>query len=276
MFRVRCWFPSVLLMCAYVTYVATPAFVNLSARNNVFHYSWLVWHQASSAGLPDGFYLMWNLLVLPVLPPLLIPVAAWVWWTLRVGAKKAGIFAVLVGTSHTLQRTSMELRTFLEDLCREHKVRAVAEEMSEEALSQHGGAASIPMEVARALAITHRLCDPNNAERAKLGILQEADMRARAFPSSLPESEVAARLADSNARREKYWLGQLRGLDLWPVLFVCGADHVATFCRLLKHEGIATHVVAEDWASNSTPHRTRAERPTSGERPQSRAGERVR
>jgi hypothetical protein len=172
--------------------------------------------------------------------------------------KLFGSVAVLVGTSHTLQRTSIDLGSFLENLCREHKVREVAEEMSEEALSQHEGAVSIPMQVARALAISHRLCDPNNEERAKLGIHQEGDIRVQAFPSSLSEPEVAARLADSNAKREKYWLDQLRSLDLWPVLFVCGADHVATFCQLLNHEGIATHVAAEDWASNGIVEREAA------------------
>lgn len=159
---------------------------------------------------------------------------------------------IVVGTSHTLQRTSMELNAFLKDLCEEFKARAIAEEMSEEALSQNGCGASIPMQVARASALKHRLCDPNNAERAKLGIRQEADIRAHALPATLPESEVATSLADSNAKREQYWLEQLRGLNEWPVLFVCGADHVASFCRLLKHEGIAPHVAAEDWVSSST------------------------
>ncbi|SRR6266446_3218247 len=163
--------------------------------------------------------------------------------------------AIVVGTSHTLQRTSMELKAFLEDLCREFKIRAVAEEMSEEALSQHGGVASIPMQVARALATSHKLCDPNNAERAKLGIRQETDIRVQAFPSTLPESEVMAALADSNAKREQFWLEQLQNLNVWPVLFICGADHVVSFSQLLRCHGIATHVAAEDWASNSTVER---------------------
>ena len=162
---------------------------------------------------------------------------------------------IVVGTSHSLQRTSLELKGFLEHACRTFGANAVAEEMSEEALSQHGGAECIPMQVARALDIQHRLCDPNNAERAKLGIQQEADIRAHALPSVLSESEVAVRLADSNARRERYWLEQLRALNVWPVLFVCGADHVASFLQLLKHEGIAAHIAAEDWASNTTVER---------------------
>lgn len=162
---------------------------------------------------------------------------------------------IIVGTSHTIQIATPELKPFLERLCREFKVCAVAEEMSEEALGEKNCAASIPMQVAHALRLSHRFCDPNRTERASLGICQENDIRISAFPSTLPESEVATRLAESHAKRERYWLEQLRGLNLWPVLFVCGADHVASFCQLLKQEGIAAHVAAEDWASNNTVER---------------------
>lgn len=164
---------------------------------------------------------------------------------------------IVVGTSHTIQIADPELKVFLEDLCREFEVRAVAEEMSDEALAEKNIAASIPMQVASALRVSHRFCDPNRAKRAKLGIRQENDIRIQSFLSNLnlSESEIAASLAESHAMRERYWLEQLRSLNLWPVLFVCGADHVASFCQLLKREGIVVHVAAEDWASNNTVER---------------------
>lgn len=162
---------------------------------------------------------------------------------------------IVVGTSHSIQRTSLELRGFLENACRQFDVNAIAEEMSEEALSQHGCAESVPMQVARALDIRHRLCDPSNAERAKLGIRQEADIRAPALGSTLSDPEVAVLLADSNTRRERYWLEQLRVLNVSPLLFVCGPDHVVSFVQLLKREDIAVRVAAENWASNTTVER---------------------
>jgi hypothetical protein len=160
---------------------------------------------------------------------------------------------IVVGTSHTIQTTDLELKLFLESLCREFEVRAVAEEMSEEALAEKHCAASIPMQVANALRVPHRFCDPNRAERAKLEIRQENDIRAEAFlsNSTLSESEIVARVAESHAKRERYWLEQLNSLSVWPVLFICGADHVASFCRLLKQQGIVAHVAAEDWSRSS-------------------------
>jgi len=158
---------------------------------------------------------------------------------------------IVVGTSHTIQIADPELKQFLESLCREFNVHAVAEEMSEEALAEKDCAASIPMQVASALQMPHRFCDPNRVERAKLAIRQVNEIRAQAWlsNSTLSESEIAERVMESYAKRERYWLEQLRSLNVWPVLFICGADHVASFCNLLKQNSIAAQVAAEDWAS---------------------------
>ena len=136
-------------------------------------------------------------------------------------------------------------------------IRAVAEEMNEEALTEKNCTASIPMEIASALQMPHRFCDPNRTERTKLEIRQENEIRIQAWllSTTLSDSELAARVKESYAMRERYWLEQLRTLNAWPVLFICGADHVASFCELLKQQSIAAHVAAEDWASNTTVER---------------------
>lgn len=171
--------------------------------------------------------------------------------------KERTAMIIVVGTSHTIQTTDMALQPFLENLCQKFNVRAVAEEMSEEALAEKDRAASIPMRVAKTLQIPYRFCDPDRTQRATLGIRQENDIRLEAFlsNSALSEAEIATRLADSHAKREQYWLNQLRDFNVWPVLFVCGADHVASFSQLLKRQGMTVHVAAEDWASHSTVER---------------------
>lgn len=164
------------------------------------------------------------------------------------------VMIIIVGTSHAIQIADPALQPFLESLCREYNVRAMAEEMSEEALAQNRCAASIPMQVASVLALPHKLCDPNNAERAKLEIYQVSEIRMwnSISNSALSESEIAARLKESYEKRERYWLERLRCLNVWPVLFICGSDHVASFCKLLEVQSIAAYVVAKDWASNNT------------------------
>tara|TARA_R110002049_G_scaffold20717_3_gene75893 strand:- start:23902 stop:24390 length:489 start_codon:yes stop_codon:yes gene_type:complete len=156
---------------------------------------------------------------------------------------------IIVGTSHSIQISSRKLKPFLERLCENFTVTAIAEEMSNEALVENNCEASIPMQVANALRLPHRFCDPNSAERTSLGIRQENDILISAFQGNLSETEVADRLAENHSKRESYWLDQLCDLNLWPVLFVCGANHVGSFCGLLRHENIAARVAAEDWAS---------------------------
>lgn len=163
---------------------------------------------------------------------------------------------IVVGTSHTIQTTTSELKPFLDNLCREFKVCVVAEEMSKEALAENNCTASIPMQVASALRVPHLFCDPNREERARLEIHQENDIRIEAFLSTVTsETEIAARIAESHTKRERYWLEQLRNLNTWPVLFICGADHVTSFCQLLRQEGIAMHVAAEDWIPDNADMR---------------------
>lgn len=161
---------------------------------------------------------------------------------------------IVVGTSHTIQIADPELKPFLETLCREFNVLAVAEEMNEEALAEKDCTASIPMQIASALQMPHRFCDPNRTEREKLEIRQENQIRTQAWlsNSTLSESEIAARVTESHVKRERYWLEQLHSLNVWPILFICGANHVASFCKLLKQQSIAAHVAAEDWGSSNT------------------------
>jgi hypothetical protein len=155
----------------------------------------------------------------------------------------------IVGTSHTIQTTAVEFKPFLESLCRAFNIRVVAEEMSSEALAARGCAASIPMQVADAMDLTHQFCDPTTSERVMLQIWQESDIRAQSLFSTPQEAQISALIAESHAKRERYWLAQIRKTDSWPVLFVCGADHVESFYRLLELNGIVAHVAAADWGS---------------------------
>ena len=164
---------------------------------------------------------------------------------------------IVVGTSHLIQmgtddgnaETGEEFLAFLESLCRTHEVRAVAEEMDAEALAECGCLTSIPMRLAQSLGVNHRFCEPNRSDRARLGILQENPIRAKGFLSNWSEAEISSRVLDEHMKRERYWLDQIRDLNQWPVLFVCGANHVASFCDLLAREGLAASIGAADWSS---------------------------
>jgi hypothetical protein len=169
---------------------------------------------------------------------------------------------LIVGTSHSIQLGTQDhtvaegLKFFLENLQHTYNIRAVAEEMSSEALAENQCIDSVPMRVASSLGIKHRFCDPGRCERASLGIRQENDIRASGFLYGWSEHKISSLILKSHAIRERYWLKELRALGEWPVIFVCGADHVASFCALLKLEGITAYVEAEDWGDDKTNEAT--------------------
>lgn len=166
---------------------------------------------------------------------------------------------IVVGTRHSIQAgadssyraASEDLKSFLESLCRTYDVQGVAEEMSTEALAEKKCSASVPMRLANFLGLEHRLCDPERSERDRLGICQENDIRAQAFSQNWSEAKISSSLVESHTKREQYWLGKLRNLNRWPVVFVCGADHVDSFCALLEQEAFSVHVAAKDWTSSN-------------------------
>jgi len=82
--RARYWLIVVILICGYVTLIATPPFIRLLIDNGFLRFTGLIWDMAIGFGGSRGFYLIWNMFVLPVLPALLIPVAVWGWWKTRL------------------------------------------------------------------------------------------------------------------------------------------------------------------------------------------------
>ncbi len=133
----------------------------------------------------------------------------------------------LVGTAHRIQRRGAcekpadhPFHEMLDGLVERFKISGIGEEMSEEALS---GRESVARDVAKMNGIPHRLCDPNRAERSVLGI------------------------GSHDPKRERYWLDQIIHFDVFPMLFILGAEHVMRFQSLLGDAGFDVVIVHEDW-----------------------------
>jgi|SRR6516162_4401242 hypothetical protein len=159
--------------------------------------------------------------------------------------------AVLVGTSHKYELpdipSSAKFRRFIERVCSANAIRSIAEEMSIEALQQTQALESTCEIVANSRGIPHKYCDPNNDKRSRLGIRGETDIRLQGFHQDWDEDSIEAAVRVSHQIREAYWLRQILALDVWPALFVCGANHVGHFADLLKEHGINTEIAASDW-----------------------------
>ena len=158
---------------------------------------------------------------------------------------------VLLGTSHKYQHpdnpSSAQFRKFVDHVCDTYLIRAIGEEMSTEVLQQKQILKSICEIIANSRDLSHKYCDPNNEERSRLGIRGETDIRQQGFFGNWDEERIEAAVRESHQIREIYWLQQLLELDVWPALFVCGANHVSVFARLLTDRGVNVQVEAADW-----------------------------
>lgn len=163
---------------------------------------------------------------------------------------------LLIGTSHEYQlpqagsrsRGSERFRGLVATTCQDEDVKAIAEEMSLDALELHSTKQSVGEQIAESFNIPHRYCDPSIKEQERLGIDQPDNIRMSGFFATCDQSKIEAKVNASLAARRDYWLEQLLNLDAWPVLFICGADHTEPFRTLLQANGIAVRVLFTKWA----------------------------
>ena len=160
---------------------------------------------------------------------------------------------VLMGTAHRIQLglagdvESFEKR--LTALCQTFKVRAIGEEMSTAALAAQDVARTIGAKVAQNLNLPHIYCDLPLLERRRLGISTVQEIQHQAHVDMWSKDQLADRLSEHFASVERYWLEQLRQLNTWPVLYVCGANHVASFAQVLQNDGFVCSIAETDWGA---------------------------
>ena len=105
------------------------------------------------------------------------------------------------------------------------------------------------------LRIEHRYCDPDAEERKAAGIEEPGDTEAKGWQRHLSREEIDAIRAENDRKRERIWFDRLREISSFPILFVCGGNHVAPFAALLNAEGYRTTVMAESWrGANPSPN----------------------
>lgn len=165
----------------------------------------------------------------------------------------------IIGTDHQFQtadgRAPAEainaFRNVLASACETRSVAAIAEEMCLETVLNFGQRESVCLQEATRLGLKHRYCDPATEARKPLGIRKKSDLEMDVFHGRLAATELDAAVRREWAKREAFWLEELRDLDASPVLFVCGADHARPFMGLLETGGLEAEIVAADWSPNT-------------------------
>ena len=134
----------------------------------------------------------------------------------------------LIGVNHMYQlglvhleppAVFAEFRQFMIETIAANGIRGIAQEMSWSALEKWSKPESIPCGLASELGLPHRYCDREPHE--------------------------------PDPQREQIWIDELRSFDIFPVLFILGADHVDSFEDLLIKSGFEPFIVARAWKASS-------------------------
>ena len=172
----------------------------------------------------------------------------------------------LIGTSHAYQfgegvvfgdtmctpEIATQFRQYLADVHNLHGIRAFAEEMSLDALADMEKTVSLPKLVADELSVRHRYCDPTHQEKAQLGIRQDNYIRAEHMFDGCTQEQIEADVlargsVPSDRIREQFWLQRIQEFDMWPLLFICGANHFNSFAALLRAGHLDVVEAHRDW-----------------------------
>lgn len=168
---------------------------------------------------------------------------------------------VLVGTDHKFQkpldgphRAGIEgFRNTIRKLCDQHKLRAVAEEMSLAALRENNLQESVAQQLCIELGgLPYNFSDPApGGERRALGIRDNGDMRNECTENDWSQEQLDAEVLKntevSHRIREREWLRRIQMFDKWPLLFICGANHFSHFAQLIQKNGIKIIEAYQDW-----------------------------
>ena len=151
---------------------------------------------------------------------------------------------VIIGTGHRLQAGHSEysvdqhkrFRELLEQTCKKYRIKLIAEEMSEDILSAFGTTETNGQQVATYKRVQHRYIDLSAKERSQFGIdrysLQQTGQSAK-----LSVPQFAALEQFTGELRECIWLTRILTINIWPTLFVCGADHGPRVKQLFNSVG---------------------------------------
>lgn len=158
----------------------------------------------------------------------------------------------LIGTAHDLQALGKPgadvFEKALETYADEIGAMAIAEEMSPEGLARRDATESVGKRVADKKSLGHVYCDLGRAERHQHGIpaREEVELRGQRLGQTRQEIDQQLQVLIEDPR-ERHWLRRIGAFGRWPVLFVCGADHVVGFAAKVRASGRSVEILATDW-----------------------------
>ena len=167
------------------------------------------------------------------------------------------IHVYIVGTAHRIQcgntkKTAQEkivaYQKEISDICSQYKVRRVAEEMSIDGLRRQAVDKTIGNRIATDTGICHQYVDVDRSARAELSLDDALPVVASLNVDDANQHrliEGVQKLRDEF--RERVWIARIISHNTWPVLFVCGSDHVTAVHELFRQLGMNSSILHSDF-----------------------------
>lgn len=172
----------------------------------------------------------------------------------------------LLGIGHEYQHNSTlykrisseAIDEFKRYISKEHgryNFKAIGEELHRSELKKDRDS-SVPEEVAEKLGIEHKYCNngPEDAiDLEKMGYKETLIKEKKGSilkPRYESDEDWLLRNMENEAIREFIWIKKILECDQWPLLFICGSDHVGSFSTKLQTEGINVTLLNKNWISS--------------------------
>lgn len=163
---------------------------------------------------------------------------------------------VIIGTGHRLQAGHPEYsvdqhkryRELLERTCKKYRIKLIAEEMSADVLSDYGTTETNGQQVATRKGIQHSFIDLTGKERSQFGI-DRLSLHQTGQSAKLSAPQFAALERFTGELRECLWLTRVLTINIWPTLFVCGANHGPRVEHLFNSVGKLAILEVNDYES---------------------------
>jgi predicted transglutaminase-like cysteine proteinase len=139
---------------------------------------------------------------------------------------------IIIGTTHRLQTGHSEFAPehhdqfcqLLKETCKKYSVKQILEELTEDILPAFGVENSLGFKTANELGLNHKYLDLTSLERDKLG-LGKVDFHELKDAVGLSDTQFSVLESYCGKLREYIWIVRTLECNVWPCLFICGADH---------------------------------------------------
>lgn len=163
----------------------------------------------------------------------------------------------IIGTDHKYQNRSEKFtelqhegfERYISQTVVERSIAILAEENNEQAITEAGLTESSIQKLARVHSIRHLFCELDRKSRAENGMEQESGIRITEWMKGTTEDEIEQKIQESYRNREAHWLRCILKEDVWPILFICGANHSVQFLELALKNEVSAVLLAEDWGN---------------------------